>query len=265
MDIAIGILAALVQLALVVLGIHVSLKPPSKERHRRWIAAFIIIGVIGVAFSGVLAWRTSQSQDKIENVLGIVSKDVKGIKESERVINVGPINVQPLIEPPKGQSARAEITPPLRLLGPELLPFAAGKPVGLNVHFQNIGNVKEHVENYHGWAVILFTSDESSRLEFEKALSNAIANKIKQGGAIPFEVPPHSSPVWFTIESVRNASEGLIKEIQDGKYISYYFGTIRYKDINGFGEIQFCYFNVGNPLVGRTCYKHNDSWYKLNK
>ena len=41
-----------------------SMKPPSQPQHKRWIAAFFIVGIIGIFLTGWLAKRTSDLQDQ---------------------------------------------------------------------------------------------------------------------------------------------------------------------------------------------------------
>ncbi len=45
------------------MGVYVALRPPKQERHGRWIAAFVIFGLAGIAATGWLAKRSGDSQD----------------------------------------------------------------------------------------------------------------------------------------------------------------------------------------------------------
>jgi hypothetical protein len=64
--VAIGV--GLVQVALGILGAYVSLRPPSKERHGRFVIAFIALGLAGVALIG---WQAKRSGDTQKALLGI--------------------------------------------------------------------------------------------------------------------------------------------------------------------------------------------------
>jgi hypothetical protein len=64
MDASLTAIAALTQLILGVMGVYVSLRPPSKPKHRYWMGAFFVVGVLGVVLTGWLAKRSSNAQDK---------------------------------------------------------------------------------------------------------------------------------------------------------------------------------------------------------
>jgi hypothetical protein len=65
MDGLLTAIAALTQLILGGMGIYVSLRPPKNpQRHRYWIGAFLVVGILGVVLTGWLAQRSSNAQDK---------------------------------------------------------------------------------------------------------------------------------------------------------------------------------------------------------
>lgn len=65
MDALLTAIAALIQLILGGMGIYVSLRPPKNpQRHRYWIGAFLVVGVLGIVLTGWLAQRSSNAQDK---------------------------------------------------------------------------------------------------------------------------------------------------------------------------------------------------------
>jgi hypothetical protein len=56
------VIIGVVQLVLGAMGVYVSLRPPRKEHHWYWIAAFIIVGLLGVGLTGWLAKAGDEAQ-----------------------------------------------------------------------------------------------------------------------------------------------------------------------------------------------------------
>lgn len=63
MDLLLTLVICFTQFVLSLMGVYVALKPPSSETHGRWIAAFVIFGLAGIAATGWLAKRAGDSQD----------------------------------------------------------------------------------------------------------------------------------------------------------------------------------------------------------
>ena len=64
MDALLTMLIGFIQLVLGGMGVFVSLKPPQRKYHWYWIAAFLIVGLLGVGLTFNLARRASNAQEK---------------------------------------------------------------------------------------------------------------------------------------------------------------------------------------------------------
>jgi hypothetical protein len=63
-DVLLTVAVCSTQLALGYMGVHVSLKPPQSQHHKYWIAAFILVGAIGIFLTAWLAERAGEAQSQ---------------------------------------------------------------------------------------------------------------------------------------------------------------------------------------------------------
>ena len=77
MDIFIAILLGLVQLLLGGLGVYVSMKPVPKETHGRYIAGFMVLGMLGLVCTLIQQVRNSRAQDSLKAQLVVIQKNTE--------------------------------------------------------------------------------------------------------------------------------------------------------------------------------------------
>jgi len=75
---------ALVNLALGALGGYVSLRPPEKQSHWKYFAAFVGLGLVGVALTIALAVFNGQDIDNIKGKLDSAQKELQDIQKPKR-------------------------------------------------------------------------------------------------------------------------------------------------------------------------------------
>lgn len=76
MDVLLTVALAAINCITAVLGVVVSLNPPEKERHKRWIAVFVMGGVAGVLLTLCLALRASHDQANLQGKIDSVNSQL---------------------------------------------------------------------------------------------------------------------------------------------------------------------------------------------
>jgi hypothetical protein len=64
MDILLTLAIGAIQLALGVMGVYVSLRPPEKKHHVVWMSAFVIVGLFGIGLTHHLAKSADLAQQQ---------------------------------------------------------------------------------------------------------------------------------------------------------------------------------------------------------
>jgi hypothetical protein len=71
-DLTLTVILGVLQLVLGTMGVYVSIRPPVKEKHRSWIVAFLVIGLLGAALTAWIAHRADLAQNRLqEEINGI--------------------------------------------------------------------------------------------------------------------------------------------------------------------------------------------------
>src|SRR5438105_3237975 len=98
MDIFIAVILSVLQLLAAVAGIFVTLRPPPRERHIRYLFLFIVLGVGGILLVGVQAKRAADQQEANKAQLGgigTVGQRTEG-KVDKLLLNAAPSQPCPL-------------------------------------------------------------------------------------------------------------------------------------------------------------------------
>jgi len=70
MDILLAVTLGIIQLVFAGLGIWVSLRPLPQDQHRRFISAFVIVGLLGIAVIVAQQYRNNKAQQELQDRLG---------------------------------------------------------------------------------------------------------------------------------------------------------------------------------------------------
>jgi hypothetical protein len=99
------------------MGVHVSLRAPKKKNHKYWIAAFVVVGVAGVALTGWIAARAGQAQDA-------ATRQITGLEQK-----LAHVHIRPTI-------GAYSVDDPTRVSG-GWKPFMAGSEASFRVYYTN--------------------------------------------------------------------------------------------------------------------------------
>jgi hypothetical protein len=184
-DITITILLSIVQSFIAILGIWVSIKPVRKVHHRRFIAVFVILLVVGIGLAVWQQMRSSNVQDALVNGVDEIRQNTK--QQPKITVNVPPPSIQLL---PSSNSATSPVERPLFLdckLGPMPSVTKDGIINVLSLEPYSVESMKGGFQNY-------FTSSErftwkSHRIIFHCSIINYMETSI-------FNVSLQF-PIWF--------------------------------------------------------------------
>jgi hypothetical protein len=147
MDITITVLQALVQLILGGLGVYVSMKPPSAEKHRILIAVFVILGLSGVGLTIAQQVRNSRTQQDLMQQLATIKKNTE--TPPSVTVNVPPSPPAQIIlqggNPFHGSLSLTKV---------EFPPSLDTDPFAVNIHLTNVGQAP--VPDVHFWEMETF-------------------------------------------------------------------------------------------------------------
>jgi hypothetical protein len=91
MDTTLSVLILLVQLALGTLGVYVSMRPPSTEKHWKFIGAFCFLGVLGIVLTIAQGVRNSRAQERLTQELAAIKRNTE--QPPRLTFNVPPATV----------------------------------------------------------------------------------------------------------------------------------------------------------------------------
>jgi len=122
MDITLAIVLGIIQLALAGLGIYVSLTPPPPAKHRRYIIAFILIGLAGIAVTGIQTYRNDTTQGSLQGQLKDLQKHVVSLEGTtqelaenfKKFASPKEVETKPLPSPPQETTKTEETTKSLQ-------------------------------------------------------------------------------------------------------------------------------------------------------
>lgn len=88
-DVLLTLAVCVTQVVLGLMGIQVSLNPPSKDHHRQWMVAFVLVGAVGVFLTGWLSKRNADTQNALKSQLDRIEHNPPKIE----------VNVPPSVPP----------------------------------------------------------------------------------------------------------------------------------------------------------------------
>jgi hypothetical protein len=99
-------------------------------------------------------------------------------------------------------------------------------------------------------------SDVAERQNIERDLYDTLKQTVKNSSDNFFEVPPKEG-IWFT-DMGPSRKEEQIQNLQQGKYLLYFLGAIKYKDAVGIRYTTYCRATEGRPKVIFICHKYTE-------
>jgi hypothetical protein len=249
-DVVVALIAAAVPLALGILGVWVTLRPPATKKHAGWIALFVVVGIGGCLCSGIIAYRTGEQLTRIEKNTG----------------NPPNITVQPpaviVNAPPDAPRPRAVANVVQMLMVSAYKPSGATDPrvggvwlipdkdVLADIFFINSGSAR--AEDVKGWSEIYFMPSDPNKPDEEKVAEKTrdakmLASRFVKSsaehlkGAQVGEIDPNPNAYfWFTGRSERTVTQDDIDKLRGGGELLFIFYNVQYRDTSGFHYIRGC-------------------------
>ena len=259
-------LSALAQLFTAWMGWRVTIRPPGEKDKRKHEIVFVIVGLIGVCFLSFGAYFAAQDQKKLEIDLSDLKKAQQNVDAGITQANAGIAIIKQKVDTPtlNANSLNKSSLPHttlerrsrLHISKFELVPPAAGKPIYLNVNFQNTGLVDAEMKAYSLVTLVVTSSDVSQQIKIEDSLFESLADVVKNDGSVPHAISPGSSELYFT-DAGPVLSREDVESFVSGRYAAYFVGKIIYADPAGSRETTYCVYISGYPNALHLCRKHN--------
>jgi len=93
MDIFLTVCIGVLQAAIAILGIRVSLKPLAAHHHGRFIAAFLILGILGIVLNVIQQKRNGNAQHTLQAQIDRIEKNTKTPPSVQVTNNIPPAQV----------------------------------------------------------------------------------------------------------------------------------------------------------------------------
>lgn len=250
MGIVLIAVAAFAQLCTSYLGWRVTARPP-RESNKKWHElAFITIGMTGV----ILAVAGAYYSDKERSIL---RRDIDYLKSGQQETNSGISIIQRTIEHSISRRPTVADRSRLHISKFQVAPFIPGRPLRLDVFFENTGNASATTERYSVTGLIPMTTDLHSETAKAETTFLKSLDEITNAGGHPSQMFPPMQSGFFS-DYGDTLTEQQCLDIQAGKYLMIFAGKVIYRDKSGSHETSYCIFNKGNPEVKFVCSKNND-------
>src|SRR6202023_921241 len=107
MDTILTLLVAVTQLLLGGMGVYVALKPPQPRHHSYWISAFMLVGLVGVFFTGWIAHRATSAPEKSSAKISEAITAATNANTSATNANNAATNAQKEVKEARDEAANA--------------------------------------------------------------------------------------------------------------------------------------------------------------
>lgn len=222
----------------------------------------IALGIVGVISGHLQRADSDKQQAELRNRIGELEKRQHETNEGVTQANAGIAVIQHTMDEvkpiPGNPSHTAQIPSQrarLHIFKTEILTPGVGKPIYLNVFFENTGTLTADMQGYQIVGYVPNTGDVQKEIQAEDDLAKQLPAVIKKGGSISHNILP-GQKVWSTDTGPLVASEDQLKEVTSAKYIFFFIGVLMYRDTHGQHETRYCVFNNGSQLIFQ-CRKHN--------
>lgn len=259
-------LSAVAQLFTAWMGWRVTISPPDEKDKRRHQIIFVIVGLMGVSFLSFGAFFAAKDQKKLQIDLSDLKKAQQNVDAGITRANAGIAIIKQKVDTPTVSTdslnksslprERVERRSRLHISRFELVPPAAGKPIYLNVNFQNTGPVDAEMKAYSLVTLVVTSGDVSQQIKIEDSLFESIVDVVKNGGSVSHAIPRGSSELYFT-DAGPVLSREDVESFLSGRYTAYFVGKIIYDDAAGSHETTYCVYTFGYPNAIHLCRKHN--------
>jgi hypothetical protein len=247
-DIALTVVICFVQLVLGAMGVYVSLRPPKPEQHRLWIGSFILVGLAGIALTGYLAKRGSDTQEQLTSLIKSQKQEVaEGFQNTQHTIVDEASKTRTELSQPHSTSKKVsgDRTGFLQERRIEVIPsqatIALGRPFVFRMGYINRGaypvyNAKEYAEVS---LVQNVTDGQTANAIVYRALENAMHDPKYGGhpiGQLGVDSGVHNDVGWeFT-------SQDQVNGVISGQHRLYVFSWATWTDKEGHGQkpVMYC-------------------------
>lgn len=211
-DVLLTIAICIIQLALGIMGVRVSLRPPLPKHHLRWIFVFVAIGLLGVGLTAYMTARSGKAAEK-------ASTDIDSLKQK-----LAHIHIRPII-------GLYGVDDPTRL-PKNWTPFMAGRPASFRVNYQNSSDNSngEQVAPY-GYLIPATTTPNLAD-EFSKVRSKFSAGWRGE------QLAPQDGRFFSARSHILSREES--KQIKQGSMTVFLVAVIRFSDSTGDYEQDVC-------------------------
>jgi hypothetical protein len=203
-----------------------------------WVSAFLWLGVYGVFLD--LLWR-SPNIERVWKSAKVVASIVGMVVVSYVWWNTRPV-------PPRAQ---------LRVNGFEILRPVAGRPIQVNVFFENRTDVRADLRVFHVSAVREYPATAAEHAKLEQELQAGLKKIVEQGRKVDFHVSPGQRGLWYTINGAGVTPE-WVQKFADRKQAVFFAGQFVYTDRAGDHSTKFCAYGDGRRGVILLCKTGND-------
>lgn len=207
--------------ALAVFGALVSILEFKGWRRIFFASLFIILGIgEGIAIFEADADHKTEIE-RLQGSIEDLKKNQQQTSVSVTQANSGIAIIQHQIETvqpiPKGPSVPTKGSRALlHIVNFEVLPAAVGKPIYLNVNFENIGQSKAEMQAYSLVGTIPNDGNVDKEIQTEEGLSSQLPEVVKKGGSVPHEIASNSK-AFFTVSGPVVASSDELTQVLNAK------------------------------------------------